>query len=130
MPRTVKEWIGKTDDTPVPPRVKIRVFEAHKGICHISGRKIRPGDAWQCDHVKPIIADGENRESNLAPALTEPHKEKTAQEVADKSKIARIRKKHLGIDDKSSSFRKPTRTNADGDVEYFTGFTWKLKREK
>ena len=94
--RSTPEWIGATPDTPVPLRVKLRVFEAHDGRCHRSGRKIMPGDTWQCDHVKALTNDGENRESNLAPILTDEHKAKTAEDVAEKSKVARIRAKHLG----------------------------------
>jgi 5-methylcytosine-specific restriction protein A len=102
MSREVPEWIGKTDDTPVPDRVKARVFLAHGGICHIAKRKIKPGEAWDAEHVKAIINGGENRESNLAPALRERHKEKTAADMAEKSMIYRKRKKHLGI-------KKPSR---------------------
>lgn len=97
MSRSVPEWIGKTDDTPPPPRVKLRIFERENGICHISGRKIMPGDKWEADHKVPLILGGENRESNLFPALVEPHKEKTKGEKKTKSKIADVRKKHLGI---------------------------------
>lgn len=95
--RTVPEWIGATPDTPVPPRVKLRVFEAHSGVCHISGRKIRAGEAWECDHVIALANGGENREGNLAPALASAHRRKTGEDVAEKAKIDRIRKKHLGI---------------------------------
>lgn len=97
MARSVPEWIGATDDTPVPPRVRLRVFEAHGGRCHLSGRKIMPGDLWECDHVRAIINGGENRESNLAPALKDKHREKTDDDVAEKAHIDRVRKKHLGI---------------------------------
>lgn len=96
MTRSVPEWVGATDDTPIPPRVKLRVFEAHKGVCHLSGRKIKPGDVWDCDHVRALVNGGENRESNLAPALRDRHREKTAEDVAIKSKVARVRLKHLG----------------------------------
>jgi 5-methylcytosine-specific restriction endonuclease McrA len=96
MARSVEEWIGKTPDTKIPPRVKLRVFLAHGGICHISKRKILPGEPWECDHVKALINDGENRESNLAPALTDKHREKTAEDVDEKSKVNRMRLKHLG----------------------------------
>lgn len=98
MTRTVPEWVGATDDTPIPKRVKLRVFDDHGGICHISGRKIRPGDRWDADHVVALVNGGENRESNLAPALVEAHREKTAQDVALKAKNNRVRSKHLGID--------------------------------
>jgi len=95
--RKVPEWIGKTPDTPAPPRVRLRVFERHNGICYLSGRKIGAGDKWQLEHPLAIINGGENRESNLAPALVEPHKEKTAEDVKQKAKNDRVRKRHLGI---------------------------------
>ncbi|MGP9790655.1 HNH endonuclease [Roseinatronobacter sp. NSM] len=95
--RKVDEWIGKSDDTPIPARVKLRVFEDHGGRCAESGRKIGPGDKWECDHKIAIINGGENRESNLQPVLAEPHKAKTKQDVKRKAKIARVRKSHLGI---------------------------------
>lgn len=97
MTRTTKEWVGKNDDAMPPPRVRLRIFERYGGVCHISGVKIQPGDKWQADHIVPIILGGENRESNMAPALVAPHKEKTKAEVKVKSKIADTRKKHFGI---------------------------------
>lgn len=102
MPRALPEWIGKTPDSPAPPRVRARVFLAYDGRCHWSGRKIGPGDEWDLDHVRALINGGENRESNLAPILRgKSHKEKTAADVAEKSKVARIRAKHLGVYPKS-----------------------------
>lgn len=97
MARTVKEWIGKSDDSKVPPRVRLRVFERENGICHLSQRKIQTGEAWELEHKTALILGGEHRESNLSPALVAPHKEKTKAEMKTKSKIARTRKKHVGI---------------------------------
>ena len=99
--RSVPEWIGSTPDTPIPPRVRLRVFEAHGGVCYLSKRKIRAGEKWQADHVVALINGGENRESNLAPALADAHAVKTRADVAVKSKVARQRAKHLGIFPKS-----------------------------
>lgn len=121
MPRAVDEWIGKTDDTPVPTRVRLRVFDHWNGRDHITGRKIEAGDAWQVDHIKPMIQGGENRETNLAPILTDKHREKTADEVREKSIVARKKAKHLGLTkarnpmpgSKASRFRK----RMDGTVE-------------
>jgi len=96
MTRATPEWHGKTDDTPVPLRVRLRVFEAHGGKCHITGQKINPGDAWDLDHVLALINGGENREGNLAPALRHAHRAKTARDVAQKAKDTRIRAKHVG----------------------------------
>jgi len=97
MARSVKEWIGRHDDEAVPPRVRLRIFEHHKGICHLTGRQIRPGDAWDLDHVIALCNGGEHRESNLAPALRDKHREKTKLDVKLKAKVARIRKRELGI---------------------------------
>lgn len=100
--RPVPEWIGATPNAAIPPRVRLRIFERDNGICHISGRKIMPGDAWDCDHKVALINGGEHRESNLAPALRDKHREKTAADVAEKARTARIRARHLGI-------KKPSR---------------------
>ena len=97
MSRAVDEWIGKTDDAAIPPRVRLRIFEAHGGICHLTGRKIRPGDDWDCDHIIALCNGGEHRETNLAPAIREDHRAKTAEDVAQRAKDDRVRKKHLGI---------------------------------
>ena len=101
--RSVPEWIGKTPDTAVPPRVRDRVFQAHEGMCHLTGRKITAADRWELDHILALANGGENRESNLAPALSKAHKAKTVDDVRQKAKNDRIRKKHIGIK-KPSSF--------------------------
>ena len=95
--RAVPEWIGKTDDSQVPPRVRLRVFEHFGGRCYLSGRLIRPGDKWEIEHMVALSNGGGNRESNLAPVLAEEHKVKTAQDRSVKAKTDRMRKKHLGI---------------------------------
>lgn len=97
MSRSVPEWIGKTPDAKVPPRVRLRVFESHGGRCHLSGRLIRPGDRWELEHIIALSCGGEHREYNLAPALVAPHKEKTKEDVKVKAKIDKIKKKHLGL---------------------------------
>ena len=72
-----------------------------------------PGrDKWECDHVIALINGGEHRESNLAPALIEPHKQKTKADDALKKKIARTRAKHLG--QHTSDYRPLAGTKASG----------------
>lgn len=97
MMRMVPEWIGKSSDSSIPARVRLRVLEAHGGVCYLSGRKIMPGDKWDVEHKLAICLGGENRESNLAPALKAAHKVKTARDVAQKAKNDRVRRRHLGI---------------------------------
>lgn len=98
MTRTLEEWHGRTPDTPVPPRVRIRIFERDKGRCQCGCKvRIRPGMAWQTDHIIAIINGGENRESNLRTLLTAHHAPKTAADVAEKSAVYRIKLVHLGM---------------------------------
>jgi 5-methylcytosine-specific restriction enzyme A len=111
MSRELPEWIAKSDDEKIPPRVKLRIFERARGRCHISGRSIRAGEAWDADHVIALCNGGEHRESNLAPALADKHREKTKADVAEKADVYRIRAKHLGLQPsrkkiQSAGFRK------------------------
>jgi 5-methylcytosine-specific restriction enzyme A len=104
MTRSTPEWIGATPDTAIPQRVRLRVFARHNGICHISGRKIAAGEPWDCDHVIALINGGENRETNLAPALRDKHQAKTAEDVAEKSRRARKQAFHLGAKQRGRGF--------------------------
>lgn len=97
MARTVEEWRGATDDSAVPPRVRLRVFARANGLCEACGRKIRPGDKWQADHTVAIVNEGENRESNLRCICDWCHKEKTKADVSEKSRARRIQAHHAGI---------------------------------
>ena len=95
MPRSVKEWIGKSDDSKVPPRVRQRVYDTHNGRCHICGLPIGK-KKWECDHIRALINGGSNREINLAPAHVTCHKDKTDKDKRQKAKTAKIRGKHTG----------------------------------
>jgi len=117
MTRTVPEWRGATPDTRPPARVRLRVFLAHDGVCYLSRRKIGPGDTWQLDHVRALINGGENREANLAPVMKAPHREKTNADVAEKAKVDRIAKKHLGITGPKGAITNPKiKRRIDGSV--------------
>lgn len=113
--RSVKEWIGKTPDSTPPPSVQARIFERAGGVCHISRRKIAPGEKWDVEHVVALADGGENRESNLNPALRDKHREKTAAENAVRAKTKRKSARHVGVKKapcvqiKSRGFTKTTR---------------------
>lgn len=97
MTRSVEEWIGKTDDTQAPPRVRVRVFERCQGACGQCGRKIRAGESWTLEHLKALVNGGANRESNLGVTCSWCLPAKNAADVAEKAIVYRKRAKHLGI---------------------------------
>lgn len=120
MPRLVEEWIGKTADSTVPPRVRVRIFDKYEGRCQCGCiRKILAGEAWDCEDEIAIINGGERRESNLRPFLRAHHPAKTAKDVAVKSKNYKRRARHLGIRKRSSfscSKNSPFKKKIGGEV--------------
>ena len=56
-----------------------------------------PGDAFQYEHVIALCNGGRHAEDNIRLALSAPHKIKSAADVAEKSKVSRVRAKHLGL---------------------------------
>jgi 5-methylcytosine-specific restriction protein A len=78
-----------------------------------------PGDEWDIEHIIALINGGEHREANMAPALRIAHPEKTARDMKTKSKIARTRKRHVGI--KSRKGRPMPGTKASGIRKRMSG---------
>jgi len=98
MTRSVPEWIGKTDDTPVPPRVAERVRLGRDGNrCQCCGRKLH-NERADCDHIEAIINGGENRENNLQTLCVWCHVLKTKEDLRIKVKSFRRRQRHYGAD--------------------------------
>lgn len=100
--REVPEWEATNDNQSVPERVKVRVFERAGGACKECTLPIRGKLLPAYDHIQALINGGGNRESNLQLLCVPCHKVKTRADVAEKSVMARKRKKHLGI-------KKPSR---------------------
>lgn len=97
--RTVAEWIGKTPDSAIPDRVKLRVLMRYACKCAKCGIKLGNGVTWDCDHTKALVNEGENRESNLQPLCKKNgcHPKKTVDDVALKSETYQARIRHYGI---------------------------------
>ena len=97
MARSTKEWIGRTDDSPIPPRVKLRIFLRANGFCQECSRPLGDGKPFHCDHIIALVNGGENRESNLQALCVPCHNIKTVEDLKEKCKVARVAMKHLGI---------------------------------
>jgi 5-methylcytosine-specific restriction enzyme A len=122
--RTVPEWIGKSDDTPVPKRVRVRVFLKFDGICGICTVKIS-GRRWVTDHRIALINGGENRERNLWPIHEAcDRKVKTPADVAEKSTTYRVRAKHLGIKQRKG---RPMPGSRDSGIKMKIGGGWERR---
>jgi 5-methylcytosine-specific restriction endonuclease McrA len=111
--RSVDEWIGRDDDTAIPDRVRVRIFDAKGGLCHRCRRKIRAGERWVLEHVIALInwrkteeQPHGNRESNLDLTCSWCVPEKNAEDQAEKSEVYEIRKKHLLPKETHPGFRK------------------------
>lgn len=97
MARSVPEWHGRDDDEPVPPRIRLRVFERKQGRCHACTRKITAGEKWTCEHIVALVNGGRNAESNLGLTCKNCLADKNAADLAEKAMIYRKRAKHLGL---------------------------------
>lgn len=95
-PRATAEWVAQHPDQAIPKRVKMRVWERCGGKCAITGKKLMPGDAYDFDHIVPLILGGEHREANLQVVCRAAHREKTRADVSAKAKADRIHAKHFG----------------------------------
>lgn len=102
MSRSAKEWVAKHDDQAIPPRVKIRIYMRCDGRCQKCTTRHMAGAIPQYDHIKALINGGEHRESNLQLLCVPCHTAKTKVDVAEKSVVATIQKKHLGIRKRST----------------------------
>ncbi|MCD1619172.1 HNH endonuclease [Salipiger manganoxidans] len=105
MTRSVPLWVGRTDDTPAPARVRARIIARQDGICACGcGVKLgMAGEGIDIDHTLALVLGGVNDEANLR-ALRRPcHGSKTKSDVAQKSIEARKRNKHLGIKAKTKN---------------------------
>lgn len=115
MSRALPEWIGRDDDTPIPPRVKDRVLEKQDHRCATCAAPFVGKVTPEFDHRLALINGGENRETNVQALCGLCHGPKTRRDVAQKAKDARVRQKHLGIKtrkalipgSKGSGWRKP-----------------------
>ncbi len=97
MARTVKEWVGKSDDSVPSKACKLRILSRQDNKCALTGHQFMPGDNIEFDHITPLWLGGANRETNLHAVLGDAHKRKTKAEAAIRAKTNQNVAKHLGI---------------------------------
>lgn len=93
-----------------PARERERLFNAHDKTCYLCGQVIKPGEAWELEHVIPWELTRDESDDNVRPAHVACHKIKTVEDVRGIRKADRIRQKHLGLWPKS---KRPLRSRGD-----------------
>lgn len=84
-------------------RERVRLFELHRGACHLCDQKIQVGETWELEHIVPWEFTRDDSDDNVKPAHVKCHKVKTASDVAAIRKADRIHAKHIGAYPKSSA---------------------------
>jgi 5-methylcytosine-specific restriction endonuclease McrA len=102
MSRALDEWVGKTPDEAIPPRVKERIARKAEDRCLHCTLEIKGKLRAEIDHAIPLIMGGPNRESNLQLLCHVCHAAKTGRDVEIKSRVAAGRLKKLGIRKRST----------------------------
>lgn len=103
MARSVPEWVGKSDDAAIPPRVRVRVIDRQRPaageypVCPDCDQPIREGDGCEIDHAVPLIDGGQHAESNLRAVHARCHRLKTAREAKQRAEARQHQKRAYGL---------------------------------
>lgn len=93
--------VGTTKRKSMTPRMRLKVWEAHKGVCVLCSGKIDGvRERWIVEHITPLALGGEDTEANMGPAHEACAIAKTIGKTGDLAKAAkakRVKTKHLGI---------------------------------
>ena len=95
------EDVGTTKRKHMTPRMRLKVWENHKGICALCGGQIDGiRERWIVEHLRALELGGSDTEDNMAPAHEGCAIAKTVGKNGDHARAAkakRVKSKHLGI---------------------------------
>lgn len=101
-----------TDDVGTTARLamgrarRLRIWEAHKGICVLCKLKIDGvREKWTIEHILALVLGGTDTDDNCGPAHETCRRAKDKNDLRDAAKCKRIKMRHIGIK-KQSSFPK------------------------
>lgn len=98
--------VGTTPRKPMSPMQRLRIFEAHQGICCLCDRKIQAGEKWIVEHPRALGLGGADTDENKRPAHEDCRRIKDKIDVPAIAKAKRMKARHIGIK-KPSRFPKP-----------------------
>ncbi len=109
--------VGTTPRRTMGQMRRLRIWEAHGGICILCARKIDGvREPWIVEHRIALVLGGADDDANCGPAHEDCRREKDKTDVAAGAKAKRIKARHIGIR-KASTFPKLPK-----------GYRWDWKR--
>lgn len=99
--------VGTTPRKPMSQMRRLRIWEAHKGVCILCNRKIDGvREDWIVEHVRALVLGGSDTDDNCGPAHEDCRRVKDKVDLAGGAKAKRMKAKHLRIK-KPSRWAKP-----------------------
>jgi 5-methylcytosine-specific restriction endonuclease McrA len=90
--------VPTTKRKPMSTMRRLRIWEAHGGICILCARKIDgTREKWIVEHVRALVLGGADDDANCRPAHEDCRRIKDKVDVAMGAKAKRIKARHLGI---------------------------------
>ncbi|MDW9726349.1 HNH endonuclease [Sinorhizobium meliloti] len=110
--------VGTTKRGTMSPMRRLRIFEAHAGLCCLCGGRIDGvREKWTVEHLRALGLGGADDDANCGPAHEDCRRQKDKADVKAIAKAKRVKAKHLGIDKPKSSLSHPRfRKLMDGSV--------------
>lgn len=88
------EDVTTTQRKPLSPKQRLKLFEAHKGMCCICKLKITD-TGWIDEHIRPLGQGGSNDLSNRAPAHIKCAGAKTNGKNGDNARTAKAKRQKV-----------------------------------
>lgn len=108
--------VSATPRRPMSQTRRLRIWEAHGGVCILCERKIQAGEKWIVEHPIALGLGGSDDDKDLGPAHETCRRVKDKADLPAIAKAKRMKAKHIGIR-KRSSFQ----TNRDGPFKQKIG---------
>lgn len=109
--------VGTTKRKAMSTSRRLRIWEAHGGICCLCQTKIDGvREGWTVEHLRALGLGGEDDDKNCAPAHERCRRQKDKVDVKAIAKAKRVKSKHLGLKPKSSLSHPSLKRLMDGTV--------------
>lgn len=91
--------VSTTPRKPLTRQQRLKLFEAHKGVCWRCKRQIVAGEKWRDEHIRPLALGGTNNIENRAPVHEACAREKDKEDLPRIAQAKRQKMMALGIKD-------------------------------